>query len=158
MPLTTIRQLSLSAGLSIMLTAVYLCPTPSLRADSHAVATGQAPTLAEVMGEMGDFHRSLRRKLKDAESAMEAVPSVRHMQRLAASSMMMSPSKLEDLAEQDRPAFHLAFKRKMLRLISGLLDLEEAMMAGKIEEAKGINKTLGKIKSSGHKRFQREEL
>lgn len=158
MPLTTIRHLSVSAGLSVILTATYLCSTSSIRADSHAAGLGEVPTLGEVMAEMGDLHRSLRRNLKNTKSAMEAVPTVRHMQRLAANSIMMSPSKSADLAAQDRPAFHLAFKREILRLISGLLDLEEAMMEGNLEEAKAINKTLGKIKSSGHKRFQREEL
>ena len=158
MPLITIQKLSVSAGLSAILAAVYLCPMPSLRADSHAATTFQTATLAEVMAEMGDLHRSLRRNLKNANSATGAVPTVRRMQRLAASSMMMPPSKSADLPEQERPAFQLAFKREMLGLISGLLDLEEAMMAGKIEEAKEINKTLGKIKSSGHKQFQREEM
>ncbi len=136
----------------------WLCPPSLLFADGHgAEGNGKAPSLMDLMDEIGDLHRGLRRSVKDADSAKEAVPDVRRMQRLAARSMMLVPAMAADLPASERPAFHLAYKREMVRLISGLLDLEEAMMAGKVEEAKTIYKGLGKIKAAGHKQFQREE-
>jgi len=150
----------LATGL-ILMTGTSLSLLPMARhalADSHAANAGdEALALPDLMKELGGSQRKLRRMIKDPASVTESLRIVRRMQKLTAAGMMGSPEKTSDLQVSERSAFLLAYKRQIVQLIGRLLDLEEALLQGDTKIGQEIFRDLGKIKSEGHRRFQRPE-
>ena len=146
-------QLHARIILPAVLAALSLEPSWGV-ADTDKGGREAAVTLATVMGEFGGLHRALRKKVKDPNAVAVSLDLVRGMQGLAAKSLMLTPSMTSTLRMEEKASFLLGYKRQMVKLIGGLLDLEDALLQNDTGRAHECYRRLSKVKSDGHNKFQ----
>jgi hypothetical protein len=138
----------------VVLAAGFALGTPAWTGTGLAA---EQPQLADLMKSIGRAHRKLRRQAKESSQRDESLALVRSMQRSAATALSLQPAMTDGLPRDKQDAFVLAYKRKKIQLLGALLDLEEALLAGKFERAAQITKNLGTIKKEAHEKFQEQE-
>ncbi len=117
----------------------------------------KAPSLHEIMETMDDPFRSLRRQLKDPQKNEASLEVVRELQKKTLVAAGFNPSMMESVIEKKRPRFLLEYKRKMVALLNGLLDVEEALIFSDNAKAYEAYRKIGKVRREGHEQFQEEE-
>ena len=138
-------------GVIVALCAVGWAHTESTTSEKEEV------DLNTLMENMGQAHRKLRRQISEPTEVESSLALIATMQKDAALALTMPPSMTDTIPKEQQGKFLLAFKRQMLKLMSGLLDVEEAMLDEDIAKAKVANRKLLQVKRRGHEMFQEEE-
>ncbi|MEX1025288.1 MAG: cytochrome b562 [Planctomycetota bacterium] len=137
--------------------AFALAPSVSSRQASDAeLPEVQAPLkLDESMGELNRGLRQLRSVLKDAAAMRAKVNDVAALERLVLEAKEILPEKVAALEDEASKASEIAaYRTEMNTALRGLLDVEDAFLAGDGEAAKAALQQLEKHKRSAHDRFQ----
>ena len=146
-PRTAIAVALLAVGL-LAIPAVLPGQQPG-RARDAAQEEEKTP-LEQAMGGLKNGMRALRRGLESAESATQALGTIREMQGHALAAMNHCPAPLEEVDAAGAAAWEINFKRAQLHLCDALLTLELAVVEGRLEDAKTIYGSLNDIKSKAH--------
>lgn len=113
------------------------------------------PSLAEGMGKLNRGLRQLRGVLKDDAAMLGKVDAVAEMQALVLEGKSIVPPKVAQMDDGDAKAEEIAaYRKEMNAFLRGLLDVEEAFLAGDGKAAKSHLQSLEKLKRSAHERFQ----
>ncbi len=129
----------------------------SARSDEEKPKEKAPPTLEQVMEKLGKAYGGLRRQVGKAEKTESSLELLATIEHAAATGMMMPTTRGKALPEEEQPAFHLAYKRQMLKMLSAAYDVEEQLIKGDHAKAKELFKKLGGIRKVGHEQFQVEE-
>ncbi|MGF1484158.1 MAG: hypothetical protein ACFBZ8_07335 [Opitutales bacterium] len=117
---------------------------------------GGGNPLHDKMEAMQDPYRTLGRSLRRPDSADLAalLEAVHQLQLLTVETKVMVPKKVETVAEAERAAFVLAYRQKQIATLMTLLELEQALLEGDVEQAAEIYSAVRTHRSEGHAQFQ----
>ena len=127
-----------------------------------SVLPGQAPAaeehtpLEEAMEGLKQGMRALRRGLGDQESANASVEVVRGMQQHALAALDHCPAPLTQVDAAGAAKWEIQFKRLQLQVCDELLQLELAIVEGRLEDAKAAYGRLNDLKGKGHDTYDPE--
>ena len=99
----------------------------------------------------------LRRELRDPANHPTALERVVVLQRAVLVCKSEQPPMTESLPGAERAAFVTAFRREMVTLLRGLLELEEALLDDNNEAAQAALRRVREMEDPGHERFTEEE-
>jgi soluble cytochrome b562 len=124
------------------------------RATATSVTAADEETqLATSMEEMEDAIRSLRKSLRSAEQSSTSLSNLLVLQKAVTTAKIQTPAMTESLPAEERPAFVLGFRKEMINMSRMLLDLEEFVLDGKLEEAGELFKKIRRLEDGGHERY-----
>jgi hypothetical protein len=141
--------------LSVMLAAVGTGRT-ALAADEageHGAAHADNP-LHDVMEELGTQFRDLRRAVRRAEDAPQALELLQSMQALAVQAKALEPKQVEDLPEAERPSVMRAYQLQMVTLLEKLLATERALLEERHTAAGDLVKEIYIVQRDAHREFR----
>jgi soluble cytochrome b562 len=117
-------------------------------------AAEEETPLGKQMEAMNDAYKAFRRETDPAKGAALA----RDAQQAALKSAAETPSMLAKMPDGPEKAKAMAEYRKMIgKLFVSFCEVEEAFLAGKIEEVAKIVENLKELKKTGHDQFMEEE-
>jgi hypothetical protein len=148
-------------GLSSLVLGSFLA-VPSVTvtnpsAPPSAAVSQDETALGKMMEEINRGFRKLRKDLDDAKKNDQSIVLVRELQTIAAKARLEKPARLSEVAEDARKQFVIDYQRTMIEFAHGLLDLEDALLAGENDRAKEVRDNLNKAKSDAHKAFKPED-
>ena len=68
----------------------------------------------------------------------------------------MEPRKTSSIPQAEQEKFMTAYKAQMDKLSEAFNQIEEALKAGKYDQAKALLATVGSIKKEGHSKFKQD--
>ena len=117
-------------------------------------AAEEETPLGKQMEAMNDAYKAFRRETDPVKGAALA----RDAQQAALKSAAEIPSMLAKMPDGPEKAKAMAEYRKMIgKLFVSFCEVEEAFLAGKIEEVAKIVENLKELKKTGHDQFMEEE-
>ena len=96
----------------------------------------------------------LKTQITDASKNQSSLQLIAEMQKHFLAAKGMEPARAKK--ESDKAKFLADYHRAMINLMSEMLKLESAVVDNKNDEAAALLKSLNKIKSDGHDKFQEE--
>jgi soluble cytochrome b562 len=118
------------------------------------VSAEEETPLGKQMEAMNDAYKAFRRETDPAKGAALA----RDAQQAVAKGLAEVPAMLAKMPEGPAKAKACAEYRKMMgKLFVSLCEVEEAFLAGKIDEVATIVDSLKDMKKAGHDKFMEEE-
>jgi cytochrome c556 len=123
---------------------------------SMAFAEEDTPLLKE-MKTINKNLRTLKRQVEDPAKKDENLALIAASKKSIDASMKMEPAKTKDVPAGDKAAYLSKYKAQMTDLAKSYSELEDAVKAGKADEAKKIFEKLSEQKEKGHKDFAPEE-
>ena len=78
------------------------------------------------------------------------------LKKAASDSKGLDPRKTASIPQADREKFLTAYKAQMDKLSEAFNQIEEALKAGKYDQAKVQLATVGSIKKEGHSKFKQD--
>jgi soluble cytochrome b562 len=95
--------------------------------------------------------KALRRSVADAAKAADNAALVRGMKDAALAALPLCPEPLKPAADdKEKALWRIGFERRILALADGLLTLEQALVEGRMDDAKKQHEALGKLKKESH--------
>jgi hypothetical protein len=134
--------------------AVSQSPDQESEQDEHHEHEGP---LAEAMEHIGSGMRSLRKLMTEEGQAQAAIEIARDLQSNAATALGHPPAPPAGSDGTATALWNIAFRRQILGVLEGMLDLEQALVEGRLDDARSSYAHLNKLKAAGHDRFQIEE-
>jgi soluble cytochrome b562 len=128
---------------------------------NFAAATARADEpkteLSEKMKVMGKSLKQLKSQLADPAKQQSTVELLETAKQAATDAKKFTPLKAKEVPEANRPKFISDYQAEMDKLIDQLGKTEDAVKAGKYDDASKLFGELGPIKREGHKEFHAEE-
>lgn len=148
-------RLLLVAPLALATLAVpaFLSPSSASAAATPA-RTGESP-LEEHMQALQAAAKGLDKALEKGE-VEKALGLVVDMQKAAQEAKSGTPEKAAEIADaKEKAAFLSGYRLKLIELQHGLLDVEAALVAGKVDEAKkALDAKVKPTKKAGHDAYK----
>ena len=116
-------------------------------------AKGDTP-LEDEMIAANSALKKLKTQITDSSKNASSLELIREMQKHFLAAKGMEPARAKK--EANKAKFVADYQKAMITLMSEMLKMETAVLDNKNDEAAGILKNLGKIKSDGHEKFQEE--
>jgi len=139
---------------SIAILAAFILgmqPGVSLRADDHETELGGKMKI------IGKSVKALKGQIADATKQQSTIDLLEAAKNAANDAKKLSPEKTKDVPEADRPKFLADYQVQMDKLIEDLGKIEDAVKAGKYDDATKLYGDLNTIKRDGHKQFQADK-
>ncbi|MES1166505.1 MAG: cytochrome b562 [Pseudomonadota bacterium] len=133
----------------LCLLTLGLAIVPGLRAED------QDTELQGKMQKINGAFRKLRTQVGDATKNDDSLAQVAIIKENATASLALKPMKLADIPEADQAKFIADYQAEMKKLIAAVGQLEDALKAGKNDDAKTIFASLGGIQKEGHTAFKK---
>lgn len=126
---------------------------PGTRSDD---ADEEESPLEEAMSQIQSGGRSVRRALrkKDIPAAMVAIGKA---QAGVVAAKGLIPEIAESVQGEERAALLHDYRTRMIAVLEQWVQMEKALLAGKIDEANAVSKKLSELKKSGHEKYDPEE-
>jgi len=144
---------------------VLLAGSAVFAADAPATAPAAAPKekkpeteLTQKMDKMNSAFRKLRRQAGDATKNAESLEQVAILREYAEASGKLEPYKAGEVPAGDRAKLVGDYQAKIKELQAGIAKLDDALKAGRNEEAVKIVQDLGAIQKEGHKEYKSKSL
>ena len=118
-----------------------------------ATAADDDTPLAKNMSAMNKSLRMLKRQLTDATKKDENVAMVGKIKASLDEAVKLEPKKTKDVPEAEKTAYLEKYKKQITDLKKTFEDIETALKAGKLDEAKTLFDKLAEQKEKGHKDF-----
>jgi hypothetical protein len=119
-----------------------------------APPTGEPADLEAVMNGLKDNAKLLNGALASEDSKV-ALNSVIEMERLAALAKKFEPNNMAGMAEADKPAHIVEFRKTLIALLKQLTDIEASVLDGKFAPALDMMKgPLMQMRDDAHDKFQ----
>jgi len=148
------RRTILSALLVPLLGVLALLALSLRSPEAGSAATVDEGPLAEAMEAIEDELRALREGMKKgAEGTPDCLRAVAALQVAAGEAKVAVPPMAEEKEGAERADFLREFRRSLIGMQRKLLDLEERLLDGKLEEAQALYKEVRRMEDSGHERF-----
>jgi cytochrome c556 len=123
---------------------------------SVAFAEEDTPLLKE-MKVVNKNLRTLKRQVEDASKKDENLGLIAASKKAIENSLKLEPAKTKDVPAAEKAAYLDKYKAQMVDLGKSFDELETAVKAGKVDDAKKIFEKLSEQKEKGHKDFAPEE-
>jgi len=135
--------------LALIATLAFLAPPRSAAAPRDGA-------LEEAMEGLKGNLKDLSKSLADPARTEESLASIAEMQRLALAAKLEAPANLELIAEADRDAHRLAFRKDMNALAMMLLEIEADILDGASAAAMDkIEGSLYQLREDSHQRYRK---
>lgn len=108
----------------------------------------EGPSVEGAMNQLNRGMETLQGQIGDAAKAEASLRILGEMERAAVSAKLAGLPG--DLAKKDGDARKKAFRENLIKLTRKLLDAEEAVAAGKMDDAKAALAEAGKIRDAAH--------
>ncbi len=144
------RRLSLLA-LAIAGCALLVLPTTLVsRQEPAGDEHEEESPLAQHMEKVDKGMKALRRTVADPAKAAENIVLARGMKDTVLAALPLTPQPFQPLDATQTVLWRIGFERKLLGVADALLQLEQALVEGRFEDAKKGYETLTKLKKEGH--------
>ncbi|MSR42168.1 MAG: hypothetical protein EXS10_09765 [Phycisphaerales bacterium] len=121
---------------------------------------GENPSMGSSMKSMNRAMKSLKDSIGDASKTAENLQFIGEMERgcILAKNAPLPPGLLVGATDDAAKAkLGSAFRKDMIKLAQALLELELAVMNGKLDDAKSMLEKIEEAREHGHKEFGVEE-
>lgn len=146
----TLAALALAGvGLLLLPSATATWARPQEPAAEHE----KSSPLEEQMEVIDHGMKGLRRSVADPAKAAANITTVRGMKEAALAALPLCPEPFTPMSDTEKTVWRIGFERKMLQVADGLLQLEQALVEGRFDEAKKQHEALMGIKKEGHKAY-----
>jgi soluble cytochrome b562 len=109
--------------------------------------------LGSDMKAMGKNLKQLKGQIADATKQQSTVDLLESAKKNADAAKKLTPSKAKDVPEADRAKFVTDYQAAIDKLIGQLGKIEDAVKAGKYDDAQKLFGEIGMIKREGHEKF-----
>jgi hypothetical protein len=106
--------------------------------------------LVQQMEKVDKGMKVLRRAVADPAKAAENIALVQSMKDAVLAALPLTPQPFMPLDATQTALWRIGFERKMLGVADTLLQLEQALVEGRFEDAKKGYESLTKLKKEGH--------
>lgn len=164
------NQMNTRAALAILTAIPVLSPALSAAdgpaAPPQATAPAAAPAAHEDekktdlemrMDRIGKAFRQLRKQVADPAQNASSLELLSKMQAAAKEAVEFTPKKAEDIPADQRAKFEEDFKSGISNLQDLFAKLQDALAAGKNDDAVKIVGDIGDFEKKQHKEFRRPE-
>ena len=134
---------------TLLLACSLILSTFSLRADDDTPLEKQMQIMARSM-------KQLSQQITDSTKQQESIMLLETLKKAASDSKGLDPRKTASIPLADREKFLTAYKAQMDKLSEAFNQIEEALKAGKYDQAKVHLATVGSIKKEGHSKFKQD--
>lgn len=121
-------------------------------------AETKASALDERMEDINAAYRKLGRQIGDASKNADSLKQVALLRQHATEAEKLEPKKKADLPAAEQAKFVGDYRAKMKQFLADIAKLEDALKAGKNEEAATVLKSLKQAQEEGHKEFRRRKV
>jgi soluble cytochrome b562 len=118
---------------------------------------GQKTELGDKMKAMGKDLKQLKGQIGDATKQQSTVDLLESAKKNAGAAKKLTPVKAKEVPEAERPKFITDFQAEIDKLIGDLGKIEDAVKAGKYDDAKKLYGGLNQLKREGHEKFAPKE-
>lgn len=122
-------------------------------APARAEQKGPDSELAQKMKLMGKNLKQLKPQIADATKQQSSVDLLETVKKIATEAKGLTPTKAKDVPDADRAKFISEFQSQIDKLIDAVGKIEDAVKAGKYDDAKTLFGDLQMIKREGHEKF-----
>ena len=136
-----------SSALLASLLALLLVATPLLYADGD---------LEHPMEAMEKIYKTLKKQVKDETKRDANLKLIADFQKQVLIANGLLPEGVSRLSGDEKEKAVTSYRTMMLNLLRSALDLEEALVNKKYDDAEKEIATLLEIEKSGHKEFRKE--
>lgn len=133
-------------------TASFLFSTSLLPQPPSAIA--EDSEMETHMKAINKGTRSLRKMLGDVEQKEAALLLLAELEGHALAVKGLVPQRRAKVPEDDQAEFMLGFQSGIIALISGMLEIELAVLEERSDDAGASLKSLLKLKNPSHKQFK----
>ena len=134
---------------SLLLSCSLILLVFQLRADEDTPLEKQMQIMARNM-------KQLSQQVGDSSKQQESIILIETLKKAASDSMGLHPRKTALIPQSDREKFLADYKTQIEKLFSAFNQIEEAVKAGKYDQAKNLLSTVGPIKKEGHTKFKQD--
>lgn len=145
--LRSLSALALAGAALLLLPSAF---APDATAQEPAAGQEEESPLAQRMEVMDKGMKALRRSVGDAAKTADNLTLVRGMKAAALESLPLCPEPFTPMDATQKEVWRIGFERRMLAVADGLLLLEQALIEGRLEDAKKQYEAMGKLKKEGH--------
>jgi len=142
--------------LALFATAL-LAPTASVMGAEEKEKKSQDTELAKHMEVIEKGMKKLKRSLKDSKENDASASTAAEIKKAASECLKEVPVMAKKVPEGERAKFVENYKKDMTNFIAEVGKLEDAVKAGKNEEALAIHKKLGDLEDKGHEKYTTDE-
>jgi soluble cytochrome b562 len=143
---------SLTFGkVTAILATIVLCANLTVRAEEKETELGNKMKI------IGKSVKALKTQIADATKQQSSIELLEAAKTAAVAARTLTPDKAKDVPEADRPKFVSDFQAEIDKLIAEIGKIEDAVRAGKYDDAGKLYDELGPIKREAHKQFQAEK-
>lgn len=136
------------AGAALLLLPSAFAPDAPLQ-EPAAGHEDESP-LAQRMETIDKGMKALRRSVADPAKTADNLTLVRGMKTAALESLPMCPEPFTPMDATQKEVWRIGFERRMLAVADGILQLEQALVENRLEDAKKQYEAMGKLKKDGH--------
>ena len=128
-----------------------------LQAEDPRKQSQEETELEGKMNKMADAWRKLKRQVADGTKNADSLQLLATIRAATEESAKLIPAKAADFSGVDHAKFVADFQAKMKTLGDKFAQLEEALKAGRNDEAVKLTAEIGAMQKAGHKEFKRPE-
>jgi len=147
------RRFLAPAVLVLLAAAAAAPPAPAPPCGAPAVADDDDTPLVQEMEQLDAAMEFLKRSILDAAQDARSLEQVVIAEQACLASKQRTPRMAAGLPDAERARFVADYRRGMIALLAGLLELETALLDGDRERARAAWKKLDRMKDEGHDAF-----
>lgn len=134
---------------TVLLSSILLACVSVLFADEDTPLEKQMQLMARSM-------KQLSQQITDPAKNHDSITLIETLKQAAATSMDLKPKKTSSIPAVDQQQFLTEYKAQISKLSEAFNRIEEALKAGKNDQAKTLLSTVGAIKKDGHAKFKQD--
>lgn len=143
-----------------LLSAFFLCGAgvwllPARAADPPAAAGEQS--LHQIMEQLGQNFRSLRRSAMKAEEAAQTHETLQKMEMLVLQAKSREPKQARELEPAERAKLVHAYQLQMITLLEKLVAAERAVLEARHDAVAELVKEIYTVQRDAHREFRIED-
>jgi soluble cytochrome b562 len=137
--------------------AALIAPGSRAVAAEEKEKKSQDTELAKHMEVIEKGMKKLKRSLKESKENDASAATAAEIKKAAGECLKQVPVMAKKVPEGERAKFVENYKKDMTAFIAEVGKLEDAVKAGKNEEALAIHKKLGDLEDKGHEKYTTDE-
>jgi soluble cytochrome b562 len=128
----------------------------SLVLSSTALFGEEDTPLEKQMQILARGMKQLSVQISDPSKNQDSVALIESLKQAAGISKELKPRKTASIPQADQEQFLTAYKAQIAKLSDAFSQIEEAIKAGKNDQAKTVLATICPIKKEGHSKFKQD--
>lgn len=153
----TLSQVRFRTFVFALFAAALLAPAALVMAAEDKEKKSQDTELAKHMEVIEKGMKKLKRSLKDAKENDASAATAAEIKKAASECLKEVPVMAKKVPEGERGKFVESYKKDLTSFIAEVGKLEDAVKAGKNEDALAIHKKLGDLEDKGHEKYTSDE-